>query len=446
MKKLLCTLICLALLLGLLPAALAIEPGVYPWRKGVVIILTEVMEVENSQVYGIKEGERGVGLMMKLPKEIKGNEETYKLFMGDIELLGPEGQAYTCKGARFLSKGDVLLFAVPAHLDLADLKLSLRNEQADAELLAFFAGDWAGQADRGISLSFHIEADGTGSYTFQQAGYKESYSLRLDVYDQRFAVEIPRDNQLSITSIEGDWVFFQGVLTLDVVTSFANGQQFTYSIPCKRANLQKSADGLDLQLLGSWRVKDPDVELIIEFKADGSLLMRLQIPTESQTQEKSAFWRVQDGLLIMKEDGQSKEEAQYYNVSGQKLVVANENGEVLFSATRVEGEQSPASAIPAEYIGKWQGKEGDITLTFVLSEDSRASFTFEQGRYKGSQEGAIRVTGNQFELEIPADDPMTQSCGGSYAFQDGVLTLAVLVQFKDGSSFSYTVPCTRVEE
>ena len=103
------------------------------------------------------------------------------------------------------------------------------------------------------------------------------------------------------------------------------------------------------------------------------------------------------------------------------------------------------SAIPAEYVGTWVGTSGNISLIFEISADGRAKFTFEQGSYKGSDDVALSVADDTFTMEIKADDPMTASCGGSYSYADGVLTVNVVNVFKTGRTFSYTVECQRLE-
>lgn len=103
-----------------------------------------------------------------------------------------------------------------------------------------------------------------------------------------------------------------------------------------------------------------------------------------------------------------------------------------------------ASNIPEEYIGKWAGESGDIRLIFEISGDGRARFTFEQGSYSESNDVALSVDNDTFTVELPADDKITESCGGSYSYADGILTVNVETVFVGGRVFSYSVPCERV--
>lgn len=127
---------------------------------------------------------------------------------------------------------------------------------ASAEL-ADFAGDWVGKSGN-ISLTFTVEADGSGVYAFEQSGYRESYPVQLTVADNTFAVEIPADNALSIADCRGTWQYADGVLTLDVVTAFQNGRKFTYTIPCSRAGNAGNASAAPVlkDFLGRWSAED----------------------------------------------------------------------------------------------------------------------------------------------------------------------------------------------
>lgn len=204
-----------------------------------------------------------------------------------------------------------------------------------------YIGDWRGSAD-GIYLSFSIESDGTGTYIFDQNGYRESYGFTLSVDSGSFAVQIPADNKLGIVSCEGSYTYADDTLTLRVKTTMSGGRVFEYTVPCERA-------------------------------------------------------------------------------------VA-------------------AGGVPEEYIGKWAGQSGNISLTFEIGADSRAKFTFRQGNYTGSNDVALSVADKTFEVEVPADDRTTKSTGGSYSYSDGILTVNVENVFYNGQVFRYTVHCERVED
>jgi hypothetical protein len=124
-------------------------------------------------------------------------------------------------------------------------------------ILKDFIGEWEGQSDD-IHLTFTVNEDGSGQYTFEQSGYQESYPVRLSADDNVFVVDIPADNALSITSCGGFWEYRDEVLTLFVVTTFKSGKQFTYIIPCRR--IEKKGATTDLSVpdapLGRWLEAD----------------------------------------------------------------------------------------------------------------------------------------------------------------------------------------------
>jgi len=96
-----------------------------------------------------------------------------------------------------------------------------------------YIGYWEGSADD-INLSFKIEPDGTGLYTFKQGGYIESYDFSLEVGSETFSVKIPANNTLGIVTIEGTYKYSNEMLILDVRTTFSDGREFTYTVPCRK--------------------------------------------------------------------------------------------------------------------------------------------------------------------------------------------------------------------
>ena len=216
---------------------------------------------------------------------------------------------------------------------------------AQSAIPSEYIGEWAGSVDN-INLSFNVNEDGTGTYTFEQGGYMENYDFSLSVESETFSVKIPEASQLGIVSCEGTYTYTDGILTLAVQTTQSSGRVFEYTVPCKRV---------------------------------------------------------------------------------------------------IQSEEA-ISRIPDEYIGKWAGVTGDISLVFEISADGRAQFTFEQGGYSDSNDVALSVTDETFSIEIPKDDKLgAVSGGGSYTYADGVLTVSVEITFADGRVFSYTVPCEKVD-
>jgi hypothetical protein len=108
------------------------------------------------------------------------------------------------------------------------------NEVAD-ELV----GNWHGTGTPtgggpSIDLTARMEADGTGQYTFVQDGYTESYPFTVDWADNSFSVNIPADNQLGISSCDGNYTLSDGRLLLDIATTFASGRVFSYTAECEK--------------------------------------------------------------------------------------------------------------------------------------------------------------------------------------------------------------------
>lgn len=102
-------------------------------------------------------------------------------------------------------------------------------------------GAWAGAGEpvgggSAIWLDVLVNADGTGSYTFEQAGYLESYPFTLTSETESFYADIPADNRLGISACEGTYVYADNVLTLHITTTFASGRQFEYTADCTKAD------------------------------------------------------------------------------------------------------------------------------------------------------------------------------------------------------------------
>lgn len=118
----------------------------------------------------------------------------------------------------------------------SDLPGDITPESPDAagKIPDELTGQWSGSVDD-INLSFNVESDGTGKYSFEQKGYSESYDFKLEAGAETFSVKIPEDNKLGIAKIEGTYAYSEGVLTLDVRTTFSSGRVFTYTVPCRKS-------------------------------------------------------------------------------------------------------------------------------------------------------------------------------------------------------------------
>lgn len=85
-----------------------------------------------------------------------------------------------------------------------------------------------------IDLSARIGRDGTGEYTFIQDDYTESYPFTISSDDSAFSVDIPADNFLGISGCGGTWALENGVLKLDITTTFASGGSYSYTAECEK--------------------------------------------------------------------------------------------------------------------------------------------------------------------------------------------------------------------
>ena len=113
-------------------------------------------------------------------------------------------------------------------------------------------GEWHGMGKPkgggpAINLTARIEADGSGEYTFIQDDYTESYPFTISSDDSVFSVDIPADNFLGIARCEGTWALDDGILKLDITTTFANGGSYSYTAECKKTIIadipEKAAEG-----------------------------------------------------------------------------------------------------------------------------------------------------------------------------------------------------------
>lgn len=108
------------------------------------------------------------------------------------------------------------------------------NEAIPEELV----GDWEGvgkpkNGGSPIDLTIHVEDDGRGEYTFDQAGYHESYPFTISRDGNRFSVDIPATSQLG--SVEGTWELKNEILVLDITSTFTRGGSYSYIAECKKA-------------------------------------------------------------------------------------------------------------------------------------------------------------------------------------------------------------------
>ena len=115
-----------------------------------------------------------------------------------------------------------------------------QKEAASASVPEELVGKWHGTGTPkgggpAIDLAARIDADGSGEYTFIQDDYTESYPFTISSDDSSFSVDIPADNYLGIARCEGTWALEDGVLKLDITTTFAYGGSYSYTAECEKA-------------------------------------------------------------------------------------------------------------------------------------------------------------------------------------------------------------------
>ncbi len=115
----------------------------------------------------------------------------------------------------------------------------LAEEGTEDPVLQELAGTWEGTGNPAgggnpIQLSIILNPDGTGSYTFEQGGYVESYPITVGHADGTFEADIPKDNLLGITSCGGTYELEGEILHLSIETGFGSGRVFRYSAECTR--------------------------------------------------------------------------------------------------------------------------------------------------------------------------------------------------------------------
>ena len=98
-------------------------------------------------------------------------------------------------------------------------------------------GTWTGigtPANGGtpIDLSVTIREDGSGEYLFMQGTHSESFPFSVSWTDHTFSVDIPATAGLG--TVTGTYALNNGVLTLDITTTFPNGRQYKYTAECTK--------------------------------------------------------------------------------------------------------------------------------------------------------------------------------------------------------------------
>ena len=101
-------------------------------------------------------------------------------------------------------------------------------EAEPAQVPAEFVGTWKGKGDFGIELTVNILEDGSGSYAFEQRGYREEGEFSFSFTDSTFSLTNP--NAALMTGAEGTYTLEDGVLTMDITSTLSNGSTYSYTV------------------------------------------------------------------------------------------------------------------------------------------------------------------------------------------------------------------------
>ncbi len=233
MKKLFSLAVSLCLILFALPSALAIDEGEYAWQTFTLTLIG----VDTKPMFApgdMKADEHALAVSVEAPTEVVSDAALCDALYAQARLVGADGAAYAPGALLSMENKLTFVFALPKGVDADALAFQLTEAAAaTAAMPDEYVGDWQG-ASGNINLAFTVNPDGTGSYAFEQSGYSESYDFTMKAGADTFSVTIPEDNQLGIVSCEGTYQYADGVLTLDIRTTFRNGREFSYTVPCTR--------------------------------------------------------------------------------------------------------------------------------------------------------------------------------------------------------------------
>lgn len=104
-----------------------------------------------------------------------------------------------------------------------------------------------------IELSISIEADGSGEYSFDQAGYHESKPFLIDRDGNRFTVNT---DESILSSCEGIWSLEGGILKLDITSTLAGGRIFTYTAECEKKE-ELSTEAVSQPVIQAPKIQTP---------------------------------------------------------------------------------------------------------------------------------------------------------------------------------------------
>ncbi len=136
--------------------------------------------------------------------------------------------------------------------DIGDV-VSASNAEPLSGLPDEIGGEWhgAGEPKDGgpaIGLTACVYEDGSGYFTFERPGFRESYDFILESRDGTFSCDIPDYLELSVTQCEGIWALAEGRLLFDFTMALTDGALYAYSAECEKV----IAPEYEVMTFGNW--------------------------------------------------------------------------------------------------------------------------------------------------------------------------------------------------
>lgn len=282
-------------------------------------------------------------------------------YYGDEALYADDKDIFLGNEFSFRYDRDTLpdsIMLVPTDTDQTPILLWERgNDNAVASIPEELIGDWTGvgtpkNGGTSIDLAIHINADGTGEYSFDQGNYHESYPFAISSDDSSFSVDIPATSQLG--SVAGTWALDSGVLMLDITSTFTGGGSYSYTAECVKDNSEDTTttayahagkgDTISCKFDGD---KEECFELRL-FTADYDNLELLTASTDKPMPANGCMLL----LRLNSEDWHTAEEYEQYFAPALRLRSISDGTEL-----------EPMAVVPADYPKCW-----DIDLLYYSPE------------------------------------------------------------------------------
>ena len=223
--------------------ACAVEEGNYAWREWTI----EVTKVEENPMFvpvQMKEDEYTVAVYITVAEELWQDEGLSAELYAEAVLADADGNTYQALGRMTGTDNPVmiLLYCVPKTIEAETLtfvtgaetegagETEEAAEAGEAVIPEELIGTWQGTGtpkNNGspIDLTVTIQADGTGEYIFDQAGYHENNPIAISYEGNSFTVDT---DESMLGGCEGTWSLEDGVLILDITSTLPGGSTYSY--------------------------------------------------------------------------------------------------------------------------------------------------------------------------------------------------------------------------